>query len=729
MNSNTHLDEYLDLQKYLLVFQRRWKVAAAIFTTVVGLSIVAAMSLEKVYQSEAKLLIKVDRTPKLIGFENGAGDIEGLTMESDPLTTEAEIVSSRPIIKQLIQKLDLKNDDGEPFRYEDVVSSLKVKPVTGTDLLDITYNHKDPEFSALVVNTLVDLYIQDHTLNIRSDTSSAKEFIDQQLPQVAARLKQAEANLRDFKNQNRIANLQEETSANIGSLSNVSGRIEQLESQLDSINARYSRLQNQLNMNWQEASAVSALSQSLAVQRVLEQLQEVKVQLARKQNFLSDNAPQVIALKEEQEDLTALLDRQITQTLGNQQQDVVRKINILSLGSLKQEQIAEFANLGLQKEGLEKQLAALEKTYQSYQVKSDSLPRLQEQQRELERRVQAAQSTYQNLLSKSQEAGIAEQQNIGNVRVVAEADVPEEEIAPNKKLIVAGAGVAGALLGIAAAFVLDIRDKTVKNTQEIKQMLPYPLSGVVPDLNRIIGKQQLLLPDSSMSSDIPEFAANSISVLAIREAFHNIQINLGLLDSEVHNKVLVVTSAAMGEGKSTISANLAVAQAQCGKKVLLIDADLRRPSQHRLWGIANDIGLNDVLEKEAVWSDTLHQVMPNLDVMTSGSNTQHPVSLLNSSYMKTLIVGLSGCYDCIIIDTPPFVGMADSKILGKLADGLLFVTRPGVANYGSVVAAKELLADKNLNVLGIVANAVNFDREVYGSNYYYANDKYLGAAN
>lgn len=726
MNSNVHLDEYLDLQKYWLVLKRRWIPATAIFVSVVGLSVVAALSIEKVYEAEAKLLIKADRTAQLTGFENGAGDIEGLTTDSDPLTTEAEIIQSRPIVKSIIQELDLRDDEGELFKYKDFVGGLEVKPLTGTDLLQISYTDKDPELAASVVNKAVELYIKDHTLNNRSETSSAKDFIEQQLPEAAASVKKAEVNLRDFKNQNRIASLNEETSANINSLSQISAQIDQLDGELESVNVRYGRLQGQLNMSWQEASAVSALSQSLAVQRVLEQLQEVNVALAQKRNYLSDNAPQVITLKEEKADLTALLDQQIAQTLGNEPA-IVNKINILSLGDLKQEQIAEFANLGLQKEGLEKQLATLKNTYEAYKQKSDALPGLQEQKREYERRVNAAQSTYQTLLAKLQETRIAEQQNIGNVRVVAEAEVPEDPKSSKKKLIVGGAGVAGALLGVAVAFLLDIRDKTIKNTEEIKQMLPYPLAGVVPDLNKIKGNKQLLLPDSSMAN-LPKFAASSMSVLPVTEAYHNIQVNLKLLDDKAANKVIVVTSAVSGEGKSSVSANLALALAQCGQKVLLLDGDLRRPTQHRLWEVPNHIGLTNVLQREAEWQNTLHKAMPNLDVITSGTISQHPVSLLNCPFMKSLIISMSSYYDCIIFDTPPLVGLADSKILGKLADGLLFVMRPGVANYDSVMAAKESLAESDFNVLGVVANGVNFNCEPYGYGYYYADKKYLQAA-
>jgi capsular exopolysaccharide synthesis family protein len=257
-------------------------------------------------------------------------------------------------------------------------------------------------------------------------------------------------------------------------------------------------------------------------------------------------------------------------------------------------------------------------------------------------------------------------------------------------------------------------------------MLPYPLFGVVPDYKKITQKKQLLLPDSS-TANLPKLAATNISVLPIREAYHNIQINLKLLDNEVINKVIVVTSAVLGEGKSSVAANLAIAKAQCGQKVLLIDGDLRRPTQDYLWELSNNLGLTNILNQEIECYDTVQQVMPNLDVMTSGTTPQHPISLLNSPLMEALIARVSGHYDSVILDTPPLVGLADSKILSKLADGVLFVARPGVAHYGRVTAAKKVLETTDLNLLGVVANGVDFDKESYGYEAYYPDKKYLQA--
>jgi len=729
MDSNLHLEEYIDFNKYWQVLKRRWIPATATFASIVALSLVAALASKKVYQAEAQLLIKTDQTAKLTGIESGSGEIKGLTTDRDPLETEAKIIQSRPIVEKLIKELELKNDQGKPLTYKDVSKSLKVQPIMGTDLLQITYADPDPDVALSLVNGAVELYSEDHTLNNRRETVAARDFIAKQLPQVEGNVKKAEANLRHFKNQNRTANLEEETTATIGSISMVENQVNQVQAELQDVNARYNQLGSQLGMTWQEASAVSSLSQSLAVQQVLEQLQKVKLSLAQKQNYLSDNAPQIISLKEEQSDLTAMLDQEIANTLGSEQPNLINDVNILSLGELKQAQIAEFADLGLRKEGLDQKLAALKNTYGAYQNKSDTLPQLQEQQRELQRQVTAAQSTYETLLEKLQETQIAEQQNTGNVRVVDHGAVLEDTINPDKKIIVAAGAMMGALFGMALAFLLDLRDNTIKDTQEVEAMFTYPLHGVIPNLNQIGSTKQLQLPESSTLS-LPSQVASDTSMLSLKEAYQNIQVNLKLLDTDARKKVIAITSSVPQEGKSSVSANLAVTRAQCGQRTLLVDADLRRPTQHSVWEISNQTGLSNVLQRELGWQEAIQNVMPNLDVLTSGSIPEHPISLLDSPFMKALIDNLSIHYDQIIFDTPPLIGIADTKIIGKLVDGFLFVVRPGIADYRSATAAKKILDSTGQKVLGVVVNGADMNREAYYYNsYYYSNKDQIGSVN
>ena len=729
MSSDIHLDEYIDFQKYWIVLKRRWIPATATFATIVALALLKSLFEPNIYEAQAKLLIKgKDQTVALTSLDDSTGEIKGLTQQSDPLITEGEIVRSRPIIDELIKELDLRDDEGQLLKYDDLIEKISVEPIIATDILEVKFTSEDPEFAALVVNKVTELYLEDHNSNNRSQTAAANEFIAQQLPQVEANVQKAESRLRDFKLRNGISSLEEETSANVDSLSGTATRIDEIEAQLDNINASYEQLQAQLNMSWQEAAAVSSLSESLPVQRVLEQLQEVKVTLAQKQNYLSSNAPQIISLQEEEADLNALLEQQIAKTLNGEQQALVKDVNVLSLGTLKQSQIANLAELGLRKTGLEQELKTLKDIRKTYQQKSSKLPKLQEQQRHLERRLEVVEDTYETLLRKLQQTQISEQQNTGNVRVISKAAIPEDPLPSRSKLAVAGAGIVGALLGVSIAFLLDIRDRTIKNTLEIRDRLPYPLIGIIPDYKKVAHQKQLILADN-LGANVPKLLANQISVLPIGEAYQELQVNLQLLCvQETFNKVILITSALSGEGKSSVAANLAIAKSQCGQKVLLVDADLRYPTQYHLWEVSNNVGLTHILDREVAvneWQNNVHKIVPNLDLITSGETSKQPISLLNSPLLEEFMIGAAKDYDCIIIDSPPLVGLADAKILSRVADGLLLVVRPGVASYGSLTTTEKILNTKNFNVLAVVANGVNFAQDPYVREYYYSNKKYL----
>jgi polysaccharide biosynthesis transport protein len=723
VESNIHLEEYLDLQKYWLVMKRRWLPATATLIGVLGISLIYAFSLKPIYEGEAKLLIQTDRSANFTGIENDTGQIDVTSENSDPLATEAEILLSRPLVEKLIQKLDLRDDSEEIIEYKRMLDVLKVETVVGTDILAITYQNNDPELAVSVINEIIKLYQQQDTLSNRTEAAAARTFITEQLPQVEASVKQAENKLREFKNKNGIANLTEETSATISSQSSLENQIDTLEAELEDVSTRYNQLNSELGVNWQEASAIATLSQSLSVRTTSERLQQAKLELAQKRNYLSENTPQVASLREEVAELEQLLDEEIERTLGSKQKALLKNINILALEDLRQGQMSEFANLGLQREGLQKKLAALNSIYNSNQQRSNILPRLEEQQKELERRVEAAQSTYETLLGKLQETRIAEEQDIGKVRVVAEAVLPEYPSGPSKKRIVAAGGVLGMLLGIAVAFLLDIKDNTIKNTKEAEEILPYPLQGVIPKFKSLDQDKQKQLSDST---SIPTSRSQT---LAIREAYQNIQVNLKFLEGQETIKTIAVTSAVAREGKTSVSANYAAAQAQCGKRVLLIDGDLRCPSQHERWQISNQVGLSNVLNQEVEWYDVVQNVLPNLDILTAGTIPDNPVVLLDSLSMGLVVMKIIAHYDLIIFDTPPLVGLADSKIIGKLVDGMLFVIRPGVANYSSVLAAKKILENKELNVLGVVANGVDVNQEPYGNEYYSVDKKYLESVN
>ena len=208
-----------------------------------------------------------------------------------------------------------------------------------------------------------------------------------------------------------------------------------------------------------------------------------------------------------------------------------------------------------------------------------------------------------------------------------------------------------------------------------------------------------------------------------------IQANLKFLTSDKPPKVILVTSSVPEEGKSTVTANLAAAISQLGRNVLLVDGDLRRSSQHSLWGVTNRQGLKDIIVDKAIPASVIQQPMPKLNLLTSGIVDSNPLAILDSPEMNDFISRSRRDYDLILIDAPPLPVTADVLTISKMVDGILFVTRPGVVEQDSADLAQEALSTTGQKVLGMVVNGVKdneFDRYSYhgryGKNYFEKNN-------
>jgi capsular exopolysaccharide synthesis family protein len=378
----------------------------------------------------------------------------------------------------------------------------------------------------------------------------------------------------------------------------------------------------------------------------------------------------------------------------------------LQIGEFQQKLIADLVKTEVQRLGLANQVASLSRAKSGYKQRADVLPRLQEGQRDLERQLEAAQLTYQTLLKNLQEVRIAENQNVGNATVMAYALVPDRPIASKKKLILVGGVVAGSLLYVVTAFLLDLRDPSIKTAKEVRQLFRYTWLGMIPDW-----KKKGIFPGRKLEEIVPQLPVIDAPHSVSSEAYRMLQANLEFLNPDKELKVIVVTSSVSKEGKSTVSANLATAMAKLGRRVLLIDADMRHPMQHHIWDLANAVGLSDVIVNQAEFKMAVREVMDNLDVLPSGVIPPDSLALLKSKRMGLLIEEFSKSYNFVIFDTPPLVLVADAITLGKMTDGMLLVSRPGVIDRVSAAASKGFLVQSNQAVLGLVVNGVNVENE------------------
>ncbi|RCJ37249.1 lipopolysaccharide biosynthesis protein [Nostoc punctiforme NIES-2108] len=722
MESRESID--LDLNRYLLILKRWWLPAFSVFVATVILSAISTQFLKPDYEAEGKLLFRVPSF-KVAGnnlypdtSEGGdAGDLKPLVATQNPISSQIEVISSPALLQRTIDKLQLKDNDGEPLEVKKLLKLLNLKVIGGTDVLRISYKSHNPEEAAAVVNTIMRFYLENDILTNRSEAGAARQFMAKQLPTTQAAVNNAEVALRIFKQKHQIADLSEETRSAVATIGNLDNEMNTVKAQLDEVNAQTNELRQKVELNSQEAIAVSALSQSPAVQGILTQLQETDRQLAvERSRFLDDN-PIIINLEAKKANLKSLLQQQVGQTVGNQTQVPQ---NLLQIGELRQSLIQNFLQSEIQRFGLTQRLSSLYNSRVSYEQRVKLIPQLAQNQRELERKVEVAESTYQTLLKKVQELQLVENTNAPSSRIIAQALVPKDPTL-TKTIIVLVLGVMfGLFFATTTVLFLAMRDRSLKTLKEIRDVFRYTLLGIVP-----LSVKKLRSRYSNAESISQTIAVRDTPHSLTSEMYRMIQANLKFLSSDNVLKTIVITSAVPKEGKSTVSANLAAAIAQLGRQVLLIDADMRVPSQHHLWELTNEVGLSEVLVGQAEFDIAVSKVMDNLDVLTAGVRPPNPLALLDSKRMASLIESFSSHYnyDFVIIDAPPLLLAADALTLSQMTDGILLVARPGVIDSNSANAAQEILERSNYNVLGLVVNGVIDKNE--SSSYRYHSHEYF----
>lgn len=700
--------EDIDFQKFGLILKRRWLPGAVAFLAVFTLATLSAMRKTPTYEAQGKLLFQKKNTSSSLITEAGdkLGQLETLNMMNTPVDTQAQVVTSLPIVTKTIEALNLRDKKGHLIPPEAFFSGLTVKGIKGTDVLQITYKAKDAKEAADVVNKLMRLYIEDNILKNRAEAAAAREFISKELPTVQANVRQAEAALRSFKEKNNIVALEQEAVMAVDVITGIDRQLATTEAQLADTIARVGEIQQKLNISPEKVIDFSSVNQSKVIESSLQELQRVEAQLILERTRFTATHPVIRNLEDKRNGLKAFLQGQIGQSLGTRTQMSNPNGN-LQTSELKERLATDLVSYEGQRLGLIKQIASLNRTKQIYRNRANTLPKLQERFRDLQREVEAAQASYQLLLKNYQEVQIAENQNVGNAMIIEEAMIPGKPADSKKKLFVIGGFAAGVMVYVVIAFLVDLADPTLKTAKELRQIFKYTVLGMIPSWKkRLVFPIPLRKPEEKVKLPVKD-APHSI----ISESYRMLQANLKFLSPDRELKVIVVTSSVSKEGKSTVSANLAVTMAQLGGKVLLIDADMHHPMQHHIWNLTNAAGLSDVIVGQADVNSAVKEVMTNLDVLPSGVIPPNPLALLDSKRMASLIEDFSEAYNFVIVDTPPLVLVADALTLGKLADGVLLVSRPGVVDTVSASASKGFLVQSGQNVLGMVVNGIIVENE------------------
>ncbi|MGB3299536.1 MAG: polysaccharide biosynthesis tyrosine autokinase, partial [Phormidesmis sp.] len=584
----------------------------------------------------------------------------------------------------------------------ELAKDLSVEPLSETDVIAVTYRSGNPELSAAVVNQIMRSYIEANLSSNRSEVTAARRFLEEELPRAENEANQVSEALRKFDEENNIVALPEEAGATVAAIANLDNQSQVAQVALVAAESQANQLSRQLGMSSQEALNRASVNQSPAVQSALVKLQETRTDLATTRTLYTPMHPSVRALQRQESALADVLKNRVADVLGDGASG-----GPLSMSSVDEKLVEQLVDAEVSRVSNYNQLATLVSTRDAYQAQSSIFPGLKKTQNELEQRQASAQSNLETLRSRLQEIRLAENRNVGNARIVEFAVPPELPTAEGRmKYLLAGA-VVGAFLGIATAFFLDLIDRTLKTVKDGEKIFNYVLLGVIPHFE--LPRDYALAADSAEEDGLP---ARRIITLESRypilsSAYQMLQANLRFISSDEKLKAIAITSSMAGEGKSEVCANLAASIAQTNRRVLLVDADMRSPSQHHLWNLINAVGLSHVLVGEGRLERALQPVNDNLTVLSAGVVPPNPMALLDSERMAQLIELFREQFDYIIFDTPSLTGSADAAVLGNLTDGVLMVMRPRHVAYDRAIAAKSLLERSGAKVLGMVANGVD----------------------
>jgi polysaccharide biosynthesis transport protein len=740
-------EDEINVGAILGIFKRRWLPFSLTFLGVLGSVGVWTFLQPPIFESSGQILLqKQTDASALTGIAEKLENFDPLSGKTNPLETEKQVLLSNPILEKVIQQLDLKNQRGETLSPQEFYRQISVEPLLNTDILEVQMQNKDPDKATQIVSALMKAYV-DNDLDVnRADYKTAKAFILQNLPRTERQIRDAELRLRLFKEANRLVNLPAETAATVQSLA-------ELESEITRVKAEYLQAQMQINdLNRQmggvdssQALAIGQLSESSGIQSTLSELQATEDQLAVSRTVLQSNHPELISLEEKRASLQRSLDSRIVETIGTTTNVSPGDLQLGKTVGLPM--ITELLKADVAAQGISKRLQSLEADYQTYQQRSTSLPRLEQTQAELERNLEVARLAFIKLRENLQLAELAESQNVANARILNPAVANPQPVAPRKSVNLMMGMLLGLIAGAGVSLLIDSRDTRLRTIEDVRAVYNNCiLLGTIP-----------LFTKKKASEDFRP----SISTLIMRddpyspvgETYRMLLTNLKFSRSDHPARILVLSSALPGEGKSTTLANLALAIAEGGSRVLIIDADLRRPSQHQVWEIPNTYGLSNQLVEDVVgwgFNDPVIEESPTngnglghplageglvasrrgpievsegVDVLTAGAIPPNPTALLDSQRLRLIVEHYRSIYDYVLLDAPPLTVASDATIIGKVSDGLILVGRPNVVDRHAAQTAQELLKKLRQEVLGLVVNGVIPKNEPH-SYYYYSQGYY-----
>ncbi|PSP29762.1 MAG: protein tyrosine kinase [Cyanobacteria bacterium SW_4_48_29] len=689
-------------RQLLAIARRRWWLLAGVSLVVSCGVWLRLFTQPPVYREQFQLLVEpiageqeLSQLSQMFGEGSSSNSGNGFSSGLD-YPTQIQVLKSDQVMSPIYEDIEAKYPE---LGYDSLVNNVTINRVGETKLLEISYQDSDPEKVEYIVEQISQHYIQYSLEQQQTTQEQGLQFIEQQLPIVRQRVDKLQEKLQNFRQKHNF-NPEVQGEQLSQSLSSVLQQQKVTKVELQETRALHTRQRNKLGVALSQAMSMVALSESPSYQRLLEQLKGVEIQLASESALLQSNSPTIRALEKKRENLLSSLQQEASAILGagNVSSDVPKQA--ASPNPIRLQLTQGAIKTGNRIQALEARQQALAQAEEQIRSSMEQAARLARQYGDIQRELQVATGSLNRFLELREKLQVEKSQKAIPWQQISEIQQPQSPISPNVARGLLLGAVAGLLAGVGATFLAEKLDNKFHSPDELQDSTGLTLLGTIPFQKN--PQKEFFAQGSSSNSSHYQFSP-------FLEAFRSLHANLSFMNpKEQMVRSLVISSSLPGEGKSNVAAYLAQVAAAMGQRVLLVDADLRRPQLHQIMSLPNTQGLSNIISAGLNLDDVVQrsQLEDNLYVLTSGPTPPDPTRLFSSEAMSRLVELARESFDLTIFDTPPLAGLADAKLLGTRTDGLAMVVGLGQADQSALPSVLKELKLSQTSVLGAIANRV-----------------------
>jgi capsular exopolysaccharide synthesis family protein len=724
-------DDELNLRQLLTVLSRRVVVIAGVAIAVTSAVGFWTFRQTPKYESRFQLLVepvtaeagKIDKLAQVPGVTDAPYSV----LDYD---TQIEVLRSPNLMSPILQEIQKRYPD---VTYDSLISlnRLKVSRFQETKILEVRYRDTNPKKVREVLHQVARGYLRYSLLERQMNLNKGIEFADAQLPILQARVDKLQGDLQKFRQRYDLLDPESQaqqlaTRVNAIEQQQIDTQVKLKESQ-----SLYSALSSQLQLSPDQAISTTSLSEAPRYQELLNELQKVESDIAKLSARFTEADPRIVKLRDQQRNLMPLLEQQARKVLGTTVQGAgVKKDSPSSIRAQLSQQLVDAAN---QIQVLQVRQNAIAQAERFLNMEVKQMPIIARQYTDLQRELKVATDSLNRFLGVREGLQIEIAQKSLPWQIILKPQVPKEPVSPKIERNLLLGAIAGLLLGVMVALMVERLDNVFHSPDELKDRTKLPLLGVIPfckqlkqmtpvaNLGDMVADQEDTQPKPKKRRQPQWYTASPFL-----ESFRSLHTNIRLLGSDTPIHSIVISSSTPGDGKSTISVHLAQAAAAMGQRVLLVDADLRLPQVHKILGLDNQVGLSNVIATGFTAKQAIQRLpmWDHLYVLTAGQLPPDPTRLLSSKKMRYLMEQFHAVFDLVIYDTPPVLGLADAQILAANTNGVIMVGGLGKTDRSILMQALDRLKISNATVLGVVANGVKryTTTSYYHYQHYYATE-------